>query len=281
LINHPYKLLVVDIDGTLVNSYGKISVADREALAKARDSGIQISFSTGRGLQASLSIINQLSPGSYHISFDGALVSSPGRGEEVYVRPIGQATVRQMVDIAHRLNIDLELFTATHYFVERENWSTDAHRQFFGVSPVIVDFTKLWDRERIIKGGLVTINPQEAAKARDFCRQFDDNLHFSWNKTPAFPGVDFINLLAPGVSKGKALEALASHLGVSLTEVVAVGDGTNDISLLTSAGLAIAMGNAPDEVKAVADHVTLDVDHSGLAAAINQFLCYVGRDDGA
>jgi len=77
------------------------------------------------------------------------------------------------------------------------------------------------------------------------------------------------------------LEALASHLGVSLTEVVAVGDGTNDISLLTSAGLAIAMGNAPDEVKAVADHVTLDVDHSGLAAAVNQFLCYVGRDDGA
>ncbi len=62
------------------------------------------------------------------------------------------------------------------------------------------------------------------------------------------------------------------HLGVSLAEVVAVGDGTNDISLLSTAGFAVAMGNAQDEVKKVADYVTLDVEHSGLAAAINKFL---------
>lgn len=273
LLNHPYKLLVVDIDGTLVNRYGKISKADAEVLARVRDLGISVSLSTGRGLQASLTIINQLSPDGYHISFDGALVSRPGLGEEVYVQPISQATVRQMIEVAQQHNLDLELFTVTHYFVERETWSTNAHRQFFGVYPTIVDFSKIWDKERILKGGLVTTTPQEATKARDFCRAFSENLHFSWARTPAFPGVDFINILAPGVSKGKALSALASHLGVSLTEVIAVGDGTNDMSLLTSAGLAIAMGNAPDEVKAIANYVTLDVDHSGLAVALNRFLC--------
>ena len=57
-----------------------------------------------------------------------------------------------------------------------------------------------------------------------------------------------------------------------MNEIMAIGDGANDISLLSSVGLAIAMGNAPDEVKAVADYVTLDVDHSGVAAAINKFL---------
>jgi hypothetical protein len=61
-------------------------------------------------------------------------------------------------------------------------------------------------------------------------------------------------------------------LGVSLSEIVAIGDGTNDIPLLSLVGLAIAMQNAPDEVKAVAHYVTLDVDHSGLAAAIERFL---------
>jgi hypothetical protein len=61
-------------------------------------------------------------------------------------------------------------------------------------------------------------------------------------------------------------------LGVSLSEIVAIGDGVNDIPLLSLAGLAVAMDNAPDEVKAVAHYVTLDVDHSGLAAAINRFL---------
>jgi len=74
------------------------------------------------------------------------------------------------------------------------------------------------------------------------------------------------------VSKGKALETLAAHLGVGMSEVMAVGDGTNDISLLGAAGLAVAMGNAPEEVKAVADYVTLDVEQSGLAAAVNRFL---------
>ena len=68
------------------------------------------------------------------------------------------------------------------------------------------------------------------------------------------------------------MRALASHLGISLTEIMAIGDGPNDISLLSSAGLAIAMGDTPDELKEVADFITLDVDHNGLAAAINKFL---------
>jgi hydroxymethylpyrimidine pyrophosphatase-like HAD family hydrolase len=84
--------------------------------------------------------------------------------------------------------------------------------------------------------------------------------------------VDFTNVLSPGVSKGKALEKLVAHLQVPLGEVIAIGDGTNDISLLTVAGVAIAMGNAADEVKAIADYVTLDVDHSGLAAAIDEYI---------
>ena len=73
-------------------------------------------------------------------------------------------------------------------------------------------------------------------------------------------------------TKGKALEKLAYHLGFSLAEVVAVGDGSNDISLLSTAGLGIAMGNAHEEVKKVADHITLNVEEHGLAAAIKRFL---------
>jgi hypothetical protein len=263
---------VVDIDGTLLNGNGKISAADREALKEARRSGIRVSLSTGRGIKASLRIINQLELDGYHIFFDGALVSHPNEGKEIYTEPLNKGVLKEMIEFAHLHRIDLELYSATHYFVERETWSTHAQRQFFGIEPTIVDFTQLWERERIIKGGLVTTNPEEAAKARDFCHHFGDSLHFSWARTPAYPGVDFINILAPEVSKGKALEALAFHLEVSLSKVMAVGDGTNDIPLLTSTGLAVAMGNAPDEVKAVADYITLDVDHSGLAKAIRKFL---------
>jgi len=272
LAGNSYKLLVVDIDGTLVNRHGTISDRDKEALSRVRESGIQVALSTGRGLQATLSVIKELSLDSYHISFDGALVSHPGSSEEIYVCPISKNLVRQMIDIARRCRIDLELFTVTHYFVEKETWSTDAHRDFFGVYPTIVDLRQVWEHERILKGGVVPTSFQEKARAEDFCRRLDHRLHLSLARTPAYPGIDFINILAPGVSKGKALEKLAAHLSVPLSEVMALGDGVNDVSLLTTAGLAIAMGNAADEVKEVADYVTLDVDHSGLAAAIDRFI---------
>jgi len=265
-----YKLLVVDIDGTLLGRDGSISAEDREALDGVRRSGIKVCLSTGRAAGACRSIIARLSLDGYHIFFDGALVS--GLDEEVYAQPIDRGVVKEAVEFAHSHNIDLELFSATHYFAERETWSTDVHHQFFDIKPTIVDFTDLWERERIIKGGLVATTPQAVAKAEDFCCQFNERLHFSWVKSPSFPDVEFINILAPEVSKGRALEALASHLGVSLSEVVAIGDGTNDIPLFSLAGLAVAMDNAPDEVKAVAHYTTLDVDRSGLAAAVKKFL---------
>ena len=263
---------MVDIDGTLLDKNGAISAEDKDALARAGDSGIQVSLSTGRVPQACLGIINQLSLGGYHIFFDGALVSNPEKSEEVYVKPITEAVGRQIVEFAHRNEMDLDLYSITHYFVEQETWATDIRREFFGLQPTIVDFSKLWQRERIIKGTLVVFSAEEKAKADSFCFHFKNSLSFSRTGTPAYPGVDFINVVAPDVSKGKALEALASFLGIPLTEVIAIGDGANDIPLLSSAGLAVAMGNASDGLKAVADYVTLDVEHNGVAAAINKFL---------
>ncbi len=272
MTDNAYRLLAIDIDGTLVNRYGTISDRDREALSRAQEAGIQVALSTGRGLQATVGIIRELSLDSYHVLFDGALVSRLDSSEEIYASPISKELVRQMIDAAHECRVDLELFTVTHYFVERETWSSQAHRDFFSTYPTIVDFRQVWERERVIKGGLVSISPEEAVKTADFRRQLEHHLDFSLARTPAYPGVNFFNVLAPGVSKGKALEKLAAHLEVPLSEVIAVGDGTNDISLLTTAGLAIAMGNAEDEVKSIADYVTLDVDHSGLAAAIEAIL---------
>ncbi|MFC2066685.1 Cof-type HAD-IIB family hydrolase [Chloroflexota bacterium] len=272
MANHNYKLLAVDVDGTLLDGLGKISAEDMKAIAMVRESGMQVSLSTGRTVKSCWGVIDQLSLDGYHAFFDGALVSSRDPSEEIYAVPISSAVVRKMVEFARSCDIDLELHSRTQFFAGRETWSTAARRQFFGIETVIDDLTGIWERESVIKGGLATNDSQEDAKAESLYRQFADILTFSEARTPAYPGKVFINVLAPGVSKGRALEVLASHLGVSLAEVVVVGDGTNDIPLLTTAGLAIAMGSAPAEVKAVADYVTLDIDHSGLAAAINKFL---------
>jgi len=268
-----YKLLVLDVDGTLLGSSNLISPDDREALARARDSGVHVSLSTGRAARSCSKLAAQLSLDGYHIFSDGAAVGSIDKGDEVYIKPIDKEVVRRMVEFAHRHKIDLDFHSATQYFIEQEaSWSAVAHRQFFHIDPIVVDFTNIWERERIVKGGLVALTPSEADKIRDFSRQFSDSLYFSWVTTPVYPGIDFINVVASGVSKGKALGQLAAYLGVEISEVMAIGDGVNDLSIFTAAGLAVAMGNAPENIKEAADHVTLDVEHSGVAAAIEKFL---------
>lgn len=266
------ELLVVDIDGTLVGADRIISDADKEALAEVYDSGVKVSLSTGRALMACAGIFRQLTLDGYHVFFDGALVTDLALTEQVYIQPISPDLLRRAVEFVHQHDICLELFSADRYFVERETWLVDIRRRFFGVEPVMADFTQLGEEQVIIKAGLTTSTAEEADKAMSFYHAFNGSLGFSWAKTPAYPDVHFINIVSPEVSKGRALETLASYLGIPLSRVMAIGDGTNDISLLTSAGLAVAMGNAPAEVKAVADYVTLDVDHSGVAAAINRFL---------
>ncbi len=274
-MDSPYKLLVIDIDGTLLGRGGNISAENREAIAQAGRRGIKVSLSTGRTMLASQRIINRLPLDGYHIFFDGALVMNLEQDKEVYVQPISPALVMEAVEFARLKDINLELYSTTQYFVERETWASDIRRQYFGIQPTLTDFTNIWQRERIIKGTVAVSSAEERAGADSLCRHFEGNLshlHFSWTATPAYPDVDFVNIVTLGVSKGKALEALASHLAIPLTEVMAIGDERNDVSLLATAGLAIAMGNATDEVKAVADHITLDVDRDGVAAAIKKFL---------
>jgi len=267
-----YKLLVVDIDGTIMNKDGTISDEDTRAVAKARDLGVQFSLSTGRVVASSLNVIDQLSLDGYHIFFDGALVYNPKTGKEIHTVEIEKEPLGQIVDYAHNLGLDMDLYSITDYFVRRQTWVTDIRRDFYGLNPIVADIDRIVREEKIIKGAIVVASPEEKAKSREVHRQFEGKLNFSWTATPAYPDVDFINVIAPDVSKGAALDALVSFLEIPLAGVIAIGDGVNDISLLSTAGLGIAVDNAPGELKAVADYITLDVDHSGVAAAIGKFL---------
>jgi hypothetical protein len=267
-----YKLLVVDIDGTLLDKQGVVSEEDKKAVARAKAAGVKVSVCTGRAVKACDNVFSQIKLDGYHIFFDGALVFNAETEHEVYSDPLNKDLVRQLVEYAHKKSVDLNFYSATRYFIERETWGSEIRRTFYGLTPTLEDFTVIWPQEKIIKGTMLVRSPEEKAGARECYEHFKDQLHFSWTGTPAFPDVEFINILAKDVSKGAALKALSTFLKISLDEIAAIGDGVNDIPLLEAAGLAIAMDNAPESVKSVADYVTLDVDHCGVAAAIDRSL---------
>jgi 5-amino-6-(5-phospho-D-ribitylamino)uracil phosphatase len=270
-ISNHYKLLVLDIDGTLLNKAGTISAADRLALDNIRNAGIQVSLCTGRVITACTAILEELSLDGYHIFFDGALVYNHKLGREICSWPIPPEVVRKACEVSLSDRIPLDLFSSTRYFVTEESWRSDIRRKFFKIGSATTDFKDLWRKEKIIKGGIVTSSPEEESQARSYITKLEDCLNFTWTMTPAYPDYRFINIVDIRVSKGKALEALASHLGLGMEEVAAIGDGSNDVSLLATAGLAIAMRNSPAELKSVADHITGDVEQSGVAQAIYKF----------
>jgi len=268
-----YKLLVSDIDGTLVNKQGVISEADRHALAEVLDAGIRVSLCTGRVTRACQSILTQLSLNGFHIFFDGALVCDANNNQEIYSETIDTRLVKKASEAASTCGVQIEFFSGTHYFSDKQSWRTELRQTFFGTSPSLVDYKKLWQQDKkIIKGGIIVRSPEEDTKIKLFTSMVQEDLGITWTRTPAFPDLAFINITARGVSKGKALEALASHLRIDLEDVVAIGDGTNDIALLSTAGLAIAMQNAPSELKAIADYVAPNVEHNGFAKAIHRFV---------
>lgn len=271
-MRNSFKLLVLDIDGTLVGRNGTISPEDRQALNQTMEQGIKVSLCTGRAIPSCGGIISKLGLNGYHMFCDGAVIYSPARQEELYAKPLDKDVVRRAVEFVRSNGIIIDLYSTREYFVEKESWSAVVHRDFFGIPLTMSDFSEIWKRERLIKAGMVATNPHEVSKAQHFHNEFRDNLNFSWVTSPTYPGVDFINMLAPGVSKGSALEQMAFHMGIDMSQVIAIGDGNNDIPLITTAGLGIAMGNATPEVKAVADYVTQDVEQGGVAAAIKKFL---------
>jgi hypothetical protein len=271
-LNSNYKLLVVDMDGTIVDAHGKISEADKKAIASAQAQGVRVALSTGRVVDACRKYVAELGLDGVHIFFDGALVYDLSHKETIYSQPIKPETLKAAVGFARKSNIYLELYAIDRYFVEEINWADKIHREFFGLHSTLTNFDEIVSSDTIIKCELMVHNDEEEVKHQLFMEHFSGKLRGSVARTPAYPEVRFVNVVDPRVNKGSALEKLATHFGISLDKIMAIGDGTNDIPLLEKAGLKIAMGNARNELKDIADYVTLPVDESGVAAAIEHFL---------
>jgi Cof subfamily protein (haloacid dehalogenase superfamily) len=266
------KLLVLDIDGTLINSANSISGVDQAALKLASQAGVKIALCTGRVFETAQKILQQLALSGFHIFFDGALVCNHLGLEEIYSRPIPPQTAKRASELALSMNIMLDFYSLQRFYVMRKSWRSNIRKDYFGIEAYEADFRTLWQHERLLKGTLIYSSIDDEKTTRSFLALLQDILSFSWSTIPAYPGYHFVNMIDKGVSKGQAVEALAAHYQISLNEVMAVGDGSNDIPLLAAAGIAVAMENAPDTLKLEADFVTADVEHHGVSQAIRQFI---------
>lgn len=269
-----YELIALDMDGTLLNSRKEITPVTLEALKRAVRAGKSIALSTGRCRPELTAYTSQVPGIRYLICTSGALVYDIWEQKEIYMRTLEPSLVKELLELSKQEGammhlLDRESIVQTDQFEHMERYGMGVYKPMyervvtawddlyeaycaapFPVEKVNFYHTDLESRERtkerIRRAGLpvVMVNAESSS----------------------------LEISASGVDKGEGLRKLCEYLKLPLERTIAVGDADNDITILKTAGLSAAMGNALPGIKALADVVAADCEHDGCAEIIENYL---------
>ncbi len=266
-----YKLVAVDLDDTLLRSDLTISEHTVAVLRQVRARGVVVTLSTGRMFSSARPFAEQLEFDVPLITYGGALVKNAGSGEVLYNRPLEPEVARRVIRFARERQAQVNFYLLNgdddELYAELITPWGENYARFSRVP-----FHRVPDLEALLEGGnplkLLLIDDEPAAdrwllELRDL---LGEQVHLAKSK-PRFVEVDH-----PEATKGRALQELAAWLQVDRSQILAIGDNYNDIEMLEFAGLGVAVGNAPLEVRRWAGHVTASNDEDGVAQALERFV---------
>ncbi|MCD6303895.1 MAG: HAD family phosphatase [Planctomycetes bacterium] len=274
-----YRMLAVDIDGTLVGSDQLVPPAVVEALAEASRANVRICLATGRSYVESADIWRQLrlrEPPEPMILVGGAMVSEPLTGRTLYQRPIGPAEAREFAEAINEMGyVAMALVDrwryGLDYLITRRGDHHAASRDWFSRMDVRVDVVESFDevptRPEPLRISTVADPPQAGRMAEVLKERFAGRLNVHAILAPNY-GVTIVEAHAAGATKLTALRYVAQGLGISLGEIAAIGDDVNDLPMIRGVGLGAAMPHAPEALRRAADHVAA----GGLAGFVRDLL---------
>jgi len=267
------RLLVLDVDGTLIGQSGEPSPRVCSALAAAQRAGVQVSLCSGRSLASCVPIARSLGLNGPHVVFNGALVKDPDQTTAILRKPLPSSSLDYLIRRGREAGLCLELYTEDTHFVEREWQESRLHAISIHVTYEFTSFDRFFGRHDVIKAQIITANDQARAATRQLAGELTGQLAFSI-AIPMAPceNMECVNVVDRSVSKGAAVRALIEHFGLRREQVAGAGDALNDLPMFEEVGLRIAMGNADDRLKAIADRICPDVDQDGLAVAVEEML---------
>ena len=268
-------IIALDLDGTLLNSNKELSAGNLAALQRAANAGIEIVPTTGRFYGGMPDIIRSLPFVRYVITVNGAEVADLRTGEVICK---AELPWRQAVEIMAFLDDFPVIYDC---YANNAAWMTAEQKKHIDriVSshhyrkmlhelrrpvPELKEYLADWKHD-VQKVQFFTDRPELRLRLMKELPARFENLCVSSSVS------DNVEINQSGANKGEALRALADHLGFSYEATIAFGDGLNDLSMLRDAGIGVAMSNACDEAKEIADWVTLSCDEDGVACGINKY----------
>ena len=263
-----YRMIVLDLDDTLLKDDRTVSEMTRRRLLEAQQQGTVVVLASGRPTYAMQHLAQELclaQYGGYLISFNGARITACENGAVLSSVDISHAQMCRLFDLAQEQNVYIQTYTEDHILVSKDNEYTQIEKEITGMDVVECADFKAEIPKTAVKAMMLE-HPDRLKQVEQALRPvIKDELYMTITK-PFF--LEFMN---PAVDKGKSLVTLAAHLGISMKQVIAVGDSYNDISMIEAAGLGVAMGNAVEAVKQAADYETDDNEHDGVARVVEKF----------
>lgn len=264
----PIKLLVLDIDGTLLNKEFKISDEVKNAVKKAIDKGVKVVIATGRMFSATIPIAVEMGLTTPLITYHGSLIKEFYNSEDILLhRTIPTDIAKKVVQDLRIMDCQTNLSVDDVLIAEVEKPVLKEYLRRRKINYKKVDSFDLLGDFSPTKINVIGEDPDRITEIRDALRaKYSESLYIA--KSTAV----FCEIIDKSVSKGNAILFLAQKWGIKPSEIMAIGDQDNDREMLRVAGLGVAMGNSTKGLKEIADYITGTVDENGVAQAIEKFI---------
>lgn len=265
-----YKLLAFDIDGTLLNSKKELTPATKDAITKAMEQGVKVAIASGRPVQGIRKLAAELKLaeyGGYILALNGGLVISCADDAVIHDVKLPKEYYKEIYDLSKEYKVDLITYEGNDVITENfENEYLDIEARINGLGKKKVD--NLYERLTFEVNKFLMLGDGDylAEVEKKVYEQLHDRLDV-YRSEPFF-----LEIMPKGIHKANALHKMSEVIGISKEEMVAFGDGFNDLSMIQYAGLGVAMGNAKDVVKENADFIAKTNDEDGIVEVLEKFV---------
>jgi len=266
------RLLAIDLDGTLVNDRLEMDPRDVAAIKAATAAGVTVVLATGRMFKSSLRYAEPLGLTGPIINYQGAVVREIASGDVWYRCELTVPMQQRVLALAEPRDWHVNAYVDERVYTARARPEADLYARVAMVPYEVVGPLSKWLSRDSTKMVLVDLEPADVpARITELSAWMGDmgrvTRSLDW----------FVEVVNPEVSKARALAMVADRLGVAQAEVGAIGDNLNDEDMVRWAGFGVAMGNAPQALKAVAKHVTGRIGEGGVAQVIERFV--LGKEE--
>jgi len=264
-----YKIIALDIDGTLASSEHKILPETKDALIAAQEKGLKVILASGRPTPGVMNLAKALKLdefGGFILSYNGGRITNMKTKEIIHEVFLTPEEAHEIYDLATENKVNIMAYDGDDIITEREDEYSQLESHINTMPLRLTDDFKKAVVNDTIKT-LTTGDPEILAEIEQkYIEKFGER--FSISRSLPF----FLEVMPLGINKALSLGRLLNKLDMTPADMVACGDGFNDIEMVKYAGLGVAMGNAVDEVKAASDYVTRSNDDNGIVDVLEKFI---------